>query len=148
MKQGVTAAVVLFLGTWGFATAEARDGSPYSRKEVEKVIDRAEEKCNGFKELTEEKLNGSILKGTRIAANINRAAQELDDAIDRLKKKFDRDDKLKETRDEAADVYDAAQTLESALEDVRRGSEIWDEWKALKKDIDALVEAYGLTQQE
>lgn len=149
MKQGVTVAAVLVLGTLGLATAHARDGDDdYSKKEVEKMIGRAEEKCDEFKKLTEKELNQSILEGTRIADSINREVQKLDDAIDRLKKKFDRDDKLKETRDEAADVYGAAKAVERALEDVKRGSEIWEEWKPLKRQVDTLAEAYELSKKK
>jgi len=148
MKQGVTVAAMLVLATLGLATAHARDGDDYSRKEVGKMIGRAEEKCDEFKKLTEKELTQSILEGTRIADNINREVQKLDDAIDRLKKKFDRDDKLKETRDEAADVLGAAKAVERALEDVKRGSNIWEEWKPLKKEIETLAEAYELSKKK
>jgi len=148
MKQGVTVAAVLVLGTLGVATAQARDAEDYSRKEVEKMIGRAEEKSDDFKKLTEKELNRSILEGTRIADSINREVQKLDEAIDRLKKKFDRDDKLKETREEAGDVYDASRAVERALEDVKRGSEIWEEWKPLKKEIETLADAYELSKKK
>jgi DNA repair exonuclease SbcCD ATPase subunit len=144
MKTIVTAAAVLALATLGAGAAPARADDDV--EEAEELIGSADEKCDALEKLAAEELEDSIVKGTRIESSINGAIGKLEAAIDELKEKFDSDEKLKKTREEAKAVRSAAQEVEAALGDITRESEIWEKWKSLEDEIDKLAEVYGLAR--
>ena len=141
MRGNVAAATVLALIGMGMLGTSARADS---RKEVEKLIEKADEKSDDFKKLVAKELKDSIVEGTRIESGINKAVARLETAIDKLKKTFDRDEKLKKSRPEAEDVVRAAKEVDQALEDIKRSSPIWEDWQSLLKVTHALAEGYEL----
>ncbi len=142
MKSIVTAAVVLVLAALGPGAGPARADDDV--EEAEELIGKAHEKCDELKKVAAEELGDSIVKGTRIESGINTAIGKLEAAIDELKEKFDSDDKLRKTREEARAVRGAARDVKAALADITRGSETWEKWQALAEEIEKLAEVYGL----
>ena len=142
MKTIVTAAAVLAFATLGAGAGPARADDDV--EEAEELIESVDGKCDELKKLAAEELGDSIVKGTRIESGINGAIGKLEAAIDELKEKFDSDEKLKKTLDEARAVRSAAKEVEAALGDITRESETREKWKALEEEIEKLAEAYHL----
>jgi hypothetical protein len=142
MSKGITLLAAFGIAVFGWAATTRADDDEYSKKDIERMIERAEEKCGALKKVAAEELADSILAGTRIEAKINRELKDLDAAIDALNKKFDRDDEIEESRDEAKDVLTAGKRVNQALDDIKRDSATWEEWMPLWKEIRKLAEAY------
>src|SRR6187431_2051304 len=104
---GFVTAIVLAASPAAVAQGTA-GGRYYTKADVERIIKRVEETSDSFRSVVDRSLDRSTLDGTNREDNINQQVKELENAIDRLRRDFDRAQTWEETRDQVRQVLDQA----------------------------------------
>lgn len=123
-------------------------GEYYTKADVERIINRVEERSNAFRKTVDKTLDRSALDGTRREDNINEQIKELENAIDKLKKDFKRANTWEETRDQVQTVMNEADEVNAIVNRGRwrRGGVIRSEWALVRNDLNRLAGVYNLRQ--
>ena len=116
----------------------------HSRAEVEATIRRAENASDVFRKQMDDKLDKSALDGTKTEDNVNHQAKELENALDRLRRRFDKTDTWRETRREVQDVLLEARDVNRIMEAGRWRAVLEAEWTRLRRELNSLAGHYDL----
>ncbi len=132
------------------ATAGAQGTGPggrfYTKAEVEAIIKRVEERSDAFRKVIDRSLDRSALNGTNREDNINQQVKELENAIDKLRKDFDRANTWQETRQQVQRVLDESDEVNTLMRRGRwrRGGVVKSEWALVRNDLNRLFGIYNL----
>jgi hypothetical protein len=118
----------------------------YQKREVSGFIARVEESSNRFRRDVDRDLDRSRLDGSRREDKINEDVKRFEDELDRLRRDFDRRDSWWESRNEVERAVEAARPVGVRLRNNRFSSNVYSQWRNLKRDINRLAAAYDLTQ--
>lgn len=154
MKRFITTLMNLFLlclVTVTLASVAAAQGTGpagkfYTKAEVEQVIKRVEERSDSFRKVVDRTLDRSALNGTNREDNINEQVKELENAIDKLRKDFDRANTWQETREQVQRVMSEADEVNAIVRRGRwrRGGAVKSEWALVRNDLNRLAGVYNL----
>ncbi len=142
--------LVAFVATlFVFSDAEAQRrgrgrGRGYTKSDVNRVIQRVETRSDAFVSVLDRALDRSRLDGSRREDELNRLAQQLENQLDTVRRDFDRRDGYYETRPEIARVLNIANNINNTMQRRRLGREAERSWAALRADLNALANVYGL----
>ncbi len=143
----VTSLACVIVGFASTSSAEGRGrgrGRRIDKTEVAATIRRAENASDVFQRRMDERLDRSRLDGTRREDNINEQVRELENALDRLRSRFDRTDTWMETRTEVQDVLTEARDVNRIMENPRFRRGLDREWAELRRDLNSLASLYRL----
>jgi len=123
-------------------------GQYYTKKDVERIIKRVEERSNAFRKVVDRQLDRSALNGTQREDDVNQQVKELENAIDKLKKDFKRANTWEETREQVQTVMNEADEVNALVRRGRwrRGGVVRDEWSLVRSDLNRLAGVYNLRQ--
>lgn len=118
----------------------------YTKADVERIIKRVEDRSDEFRKVVDRTLDRSALNGTNREDNINQQVKELENAIDTLRKDFDRADTWAETRSQVQKVMDEADEVNAIVRRGRwrRGGVVKSEWALVRSDLNKLAAVYKL----
>ena len=121
-------------------------GRYYTKAEVEVIIKRVEERSDAFRKVIDQSLDRSALNGTNREDNINQQVKELENAIDKLRKDFDRSNTWQETRQQVQRVLNEADEVNGIMRRGRwrRGGVVKSEWALVRSDLNKLFGVYNL----
>jgi hypothetical protein len=119
-------------------------GRNYSKADVERIIKRVEDNSDDFKKLIDREMDRSAIDKTRLEDNIWEQTKDLENALDRLRRKFDRSDTWLETREEVSDVLKEARDINQLLNRVRITGKVQAAWATLRYDLNTLAGVYNL----
>lgn len=145
----VTLAVCSLLAVAQETRAQGTDrGRFYTKTDVERIIKRVEERSDAFRKVVDRTLDRSVLDGTNREDNINRQVKELENAIDKLRKDFDRANTWEETREQVQRVMNEADEVNVIVRRGRwrRGGVVKGEWALVRADLNKLAGVYNLRQ--
>lgn len=123
-------------------------GRFYTKADVERIIKRVEDRSDAFRKVVDRTLDRSVLDGTNREDNINREVKELENAIDKLRKDFDRANAWEETREQVQRVMNQADEVNALVRRGRwrRGGAVKNEWALVRADLNKLAGVYNLPQ--
>jgi Skp family chaperone for outer membrane proteins len=123
-------------------------GTFYTKKDVERIIKRVEDRSDAFRKVIDKSLDRSGLNGTRREDNINEQVKELENAIDKLKSDFSRANTWQETREQVQTVMNEADEVNAIVRRGRwpRGGPVKSEWALVRSDLNKLAGVYNLRQ--
>ena len=123
-------------------------GRFYTKKDVDRIIKRVEDRSDAFRKVVDRTLDRSVLNGTNREDNINQQVKELENAIDKLKKDFKRANTWEETREQVQTVMNEADEVNGIVRRGRwrRGGAVKDEWALVRADLNKLAGVYNLRQ--
>lgn len=133
-----------------FSAAAAQGTGPggryYTKAEVEVIIKRVEERSDAFRKVIDQSLDRSAINGTNREDNINQQVKELENAIDKLRKDFDRSNTWQETREQVQRVLNEADEVNAIMRRGRwrRGGVVKSEWTLVRTDLNKLFGVYNL----
>ncbi|MBC8031451.1 MAG: hypothetical protein H7Z16_15185 [Pyrinomonadaceae bacterium] len=144
--------VLLAVGGFGFltpATVAAQGthkGSFYTKADVEQIIRRVEERSDAFRKVVDRSLDRGALNGTNREDNINQQVKELENAIDQLRKNFDRSQTWEDSRSQVQRVMNEADEVNAMVRRGRwrRGGPVKAEWALVRADLNKLAGIYNL----
>ena len=121
-------------------------GNYYTKADVERIIKRVEERSDAFRKVVDRSLDRSALDGTNREDNINQQVKELETAIDKLRKDFDRAQSWEETRGQVQSVLNESDEVNAIFRRGRwrRGGPLKSEWALVRNDLNRLFGIYNL----
>ena len=121
-------------------------GRYYTKGDVERIIKRVEERSDAFRRVVDRSLDRSGIDGTNREDNINQQVKELENAIDTLRKDFDRAQTWEETREQVQRVRNEADDVNAIMMRGRwrRGGPVKGEWALVRVDLNKLLGVYNL----
>jgi len=113
---------------------------------VERIIRRVEERSDAFRKVVDRSLDRSALNGTNREDNINEQIKELENAIDTLRREFDRAQTWEESRSQVQRVMNEADEVNAIVRRGRwrRGGPVKAEWALVRADLNKLAGIYNL----
>lgn len=118
----------------------------YTKQNVSDIIRRVEEDSNRFRQDLDRDLDRSRLDGSKKEDRINEDVRRFEDALDRLRREFDRNDSWWESRNNVQVALDAARPVETRLRNNTFSSNVQNQWRNLRRDLNKLAFAYNLPQ--
>ncbi|MFY9222566.1 MAG: hypothetical protein WAQ98_07850 [Blastocatellia bacterium] len=118
----------------------------YAKRDVSEIIRRVEESSNQFRKDVDRDLDRSRLDGSRREDRINDEVKRFEDALDRLRREFDRNDSWWESRNNVQVALDAARPVATRLKNNRFSSNVENQWRNLRRDLNKLAFVYNLPQ--
>ena len=143
-------ALALFLVAVVSAPAEAQfrrgRGRGYTKAYVEQIIRRLENQTDRFVQSFDRSLDQSRADGTIREDNLNQRARDLENALDMLRREFDRTDRYQETRSQVSDVMNVADDINRAVRrrSLRNNTERL--WSRVRSELNSLASIYNLRQ--
>jgi Ni/Co efflux regulator RcnB len=121
-------------------------GRYYTKADVERIIKRVEETSDEFRNVIDRSLDRSALNGTNREDNINQQVKELENAIDKLRRDFDRAQTWDETREQVQRVLNESDEVNVIMRRGRwpRGGPVKSAWAAVRSDLNKLFGVYNL----
>ena len=121
-------------------------GILYTKADVERIIRRVEERSDAFRRVVDRSLDRSALNGTNREDNINEQIKQLENAIDDLRRDFDRVQTWQETRSQVQTVLNQADEVNGIVRRGRwrRGGVVKSEWALVRTDLNKLAGVYNL----
>jgi hypothetical protein len=121
-------------------------GEHYTKADVERIIKRVEERSDEFRKVVDRSLDKSAINGTNREDDINQQVKELENAIDKLRKDFDRAQTWQESRSQVEKVMNEADEVNAIIRRGRwrRGSPVKSEWALVRSDLNKLAGVYNL----
>jgi hypothetical protein len=118
----------------------------YTKGDVERIIKRVEERSDEFRKVIDRTLDRSALNGTNREDNINQQVKELENAIDDLRRDFDRANTWAETRSQVQRVMNEADEVNLIVRRGRwrRGGPVKSEWALVRSDLNKLAAVYRI----
>jgi hypothetical protein len=121
-------------------------GRGYTKVQVEQVIRRLENQSDRFVRSFDRSLDNSRADGTRREDNLNQRAQDLENALDVLRREFDRTDRYQDTRSQVSSVLSVAEDINRAVRNRRLRGNTERLWSQVRSELNSLASIYSLRQ--
>ena len=142
VRQLFSAALLVALVGLGMTAEAQRRSSRLNDRQVDAIIRRIETRTDLFRRSMSNALDRSRYDGSRAEDDINRFVNEFEQATDALRSRFN-------SRTSAAadveNVLNRAAAIDSFMTRNRMSVRAQNDWEALRLDLDALAQAYGVT---
>jgi hypothetical protein len=125
------------------ASGQGRYANVYSRTQVEGFVRNLEVSSNEFRQAFRQEINNSNLDNyTR--RTYNGYATQFENAVDRLRRRFDSNDSWWQSRNEVQAMISSSQNLNSAMNSAAFRRRIERQWNNLRNRINQLADTYDL----
>jgi len=129
------AIALLWLPAW--AIAQVRPVAGGRADQTTKVINDCEKRTNSFKRKVRLKARGD-------APNLQRDADNLEEAMNKVGDSWNRDHDLQKTRAFVSVAIASSQTLNRFMSSYRGDPALTNDWAAVKTELNALARQFGL----
>jgi hypothetical protein len=134
----MTALVIALSGLTMTADAQR----PYRNdRAVRQILSRIDNRTNQFRNSLDAALDRSRIDGTRREDNINQFVMDFDNAVERLRDRFNN---RTETTAEVQDVLNIALRIDRFMQRNRLNAATQNNWLALRSDVNQLASAYNI----
>lgn len=125
------------------AFAQGRYVNVYNRAQVEAFVRQLEDSSNEFRnDFRREVNNSGLSSGTK--RTYNGYAEQFENAVDRLRSRFDSNDSWWESRNEVRNMISNSQNLNTTMNRAAFRRRIERQWNRLRNDINRLADTYDL----
>jgi len=131
----MVAAVLVLLPAW--AIAQIRPAAGGRVDQTTKVINDCEKRTNSFKRKVRLKARGD-------APNLQRDADNLEEAMNRVGDSWNKNHDLQKTRAYVTAAIASSQTLNRFMMSYRGDPDLSNDWAAVKTELNALARQFGL----
>ena len=140
IKHSVVAAMILIIGLAGSVAAQ----SPFrlSEKEMKDLLKRIDKQAATFRSSLKSALNHSRLDHSKAEDRINDFVKGFEEASERLKHKYNDEHSASA---EVEEVLKRAARIDDFMSMHRLSPRAESDWAALRKNLDALAEAYNVS---
>lgn len=136
--------VCLLLALSVSALAQGRyRGRRYTKADVDRIIKRVETHSDSFVKAVDRSLDNGRLDGTEAEDRINDQVEDLEKALDELRREFDKRDGWLEVRENVVKVIDEAEDVNAIFHRRRLSRFIESEWVRLRAEINKLAGIYN-----
>jgi len=118
----------------------------YSKAQVEQIIRRLENQSDRFVRSFDRSLDNSRADGSRREDNLNQRARDLENALDVLRREFDRTDRYQDTKSQVSNVLSVAQDINRAMRNRRLRGNTERLWSQVRSELNSLAAVYSLRQ--
>jgi histidinol dehydrogenase len=118
----------------------------YTKAHVEQIIRRVENQSDRFVRSFDRSLDDSRADGTWREDNLNQRARDLENALDALRREFDRTDRYQETRSQVSSVLSTAEDINRAVRRRSLRGNTERLWSRLRNELNSLASVYNLRQ--
>ncbi len=126
------------------ANAQGRYTGKYSKRDVSSIINKLERSSNDFAREFDRQLDQSSLNGTNEEDRLNDIVRDYEDALDDLRREFDRNDSWWESRNEVQSVMREARDVNQMMNNLVFARKLESRWKTMRKDLNKLADTYDL----
>lgn len=137
-------AVLLLLPAITQAQPRVARGRIYTKADVDRIIERVEDRSDKFEKEFDRALDRSRLNNTRREDQLNEHAEDLEKATDELRREFDRRDTWAENKAEVRECLEIATKIDRAMRARRLGPKVESTWAALRHELNTLAGVYNL----
>jgi hypothetical protein len=118
----------------------------YTKRQVAELIRRIETSSNRFRRDLDRDLDRGRLDGSRREDNINIDIKKFEEAFNQLRRDFDSSDRWWESRRNVEISLDTARPVATRLRNNRISSNVQNQWRNLRRDLNQLASRYNLPQ--
>ena len=124
--------------------AQGRFANVYSKGQVSDIIKRAENSSDKFRtDFRRQMNNNKNLSGSQ-KNQYNRNVADCEDALDRLRRRFDNENTWWNTRSQVQEVVDSSRRVNTMMNVLPFKRNLERQWNQLRKDINKLADTYDL----
>ena len=116
----------------------------YNKKQVEQIIASVETSTDSFRKDFDEWLDHSRFDGREKEDKFNSKVKGFEDATDKLRSEFDREDSWWETRSEVEKMLAEARTIAQMMRNRDFGRDVENQWRKLRINVNKLAGTYRL----
>lgn len=124
--------------------AQGRYANVYSKRDVSGIIAKLERSSNEFQTNFSRNLNQSNLNGTNEEDRLNRIVSDYENALDRLRRDFDRTDNWWNSRNNVQEVMREARPVNRMMNNLPFARRLERQWNNMRRDLNKLAETYDL----
>ena len=143
IRLSVALAVACFALLAVGAFGQGRYANVYSRGQVEGFISQLEQSSNVFRTEFVNQVDRSNLDGST-KRQYRRDAEQFENSLDVLKRRFDSSDSWWESRNEVQNMISNSQNLNSTMNNAAFRRNLERQWNRLRNDINKLADTYDL----
>lgn len=126
------------------ASAQGRYSNVYSKSTVKGYIDRLERSSNTFRRDFDRFMDQSSLNGTNTEDEYNQLVKDYEDALDRLRSRFNSFQTWWESRSDVQEMLDRAQPVNTMVNRLPFSRNIESQWRTMRNDINVVADTYDL----
>ena len=138
----MTAALFVFMLA-GLAPAQGRYSNQYSRNDVDTIIRDVEDRADEFRRDFYAELDRSNVSGSQKRAYRNQVTN-FENATDRLRSDFDRDNNWWQSRNQVRNVITNATPINTTMNSIAFRRQIERQWNQLRNAVNRLADTYDI----
>ncbi len=127
-----------------FAGLAIAQQNRYSRRQVGDIIAKLERSSNTFRNDFNREMDRSSLNGTNEEDRLNRIVSNYENAMDRLRRQFDRNENWWESRNNVNGVMDEARQVNAMMNNLSFARKLERQWRSMRDDINQLANTFDL----
>jgi hypothetical protein len=116
----------------------------YNRKQVEEIIKSVETSTDNFRKEFDKWLDHSRFEGREKEDRFNSKVKHFEEATDRLRSDFDREDSWWEVRNEVEKMINEARPVAQMMRNREFSRDVENQWRRLRTSINRLAGIYRL----
>ncbi|HKY05198.1 MAG TPA: hypothetical protein VJQ56_09930 [Blastocatellia bacterium] len=121
-----------------------RIGHRITKAQVDRFIKQVEEQADRVEEIFNRALDNSSINSTEREDSLNKRMDDVEDALDKLRRDFDKAETYEETRPQAAALLVAAEQINLLSRSVKLSGDAEREWGLLRERLNDLAGIYYL----
>ncbi|HEX6124283.1 MAG TPA: hypothetical protein VFZ23_02815 [Pyrinomonadaceae bacterium] len=145
-KRIILSTLVILAGIATAASAafgQGRYTTTYNRNQVEAFVQQLETSSNAFRDDFRREVNNSGLSAST-RRTYNSYANQFENAVDRLRNRFNSNDSWWESRNEVRNMISNSQNLNRVMNSAAFRRRLERQWNQLRNDINRLADTYDL----
>lgn len=144
-----TITATIFMAAFVLIAAEASNGqgryaNRYSKRDVSGIIAQMETSSNQFRRDFDRAMDNSNLNGTAQETRFNNLVRDFENAVDRLRRQFDRNDTWWSSRSEVQNMIREASPVNTMMNTLPFRRNIERQWVSLRNSINTVADTYDL----
>ena len=124
--------------------AQGRYVNVYSKNTVKGFIDRLERSSNTFRKDFDRYMDRSNLNGTETEDRYNDLVGDYEDALDRLRNQFNRQNSWWDNRENVQEMLSRAQPVNGMINNLPFSRNIESQWRNMRNDINKVADTFDL----
>ena len=149
MKRRLFTTLSMALLVTGAAAAQYRRDSPPRgsgdrHQSISRVVADCEERTNVFQRSFRRALEHKGYRGSMRQADLNRHADSLEHAMNRVRDSWNRDRDPDKTRHFVSQAIDISQSINRVMNTNRFHPDLHSQWSGVRIDLNRLAESFGL----
>ncbi len=126
------------------ASAQGRYANRYSKRDVSGIISRLETSSNQFRRDFDRAMDNSAWNGSSQEDRANALVRDFENAVDRLRREFDRNDTWWNSRNDVQNMIRDAAPVNTMMNTLPFRRNIERQWTSLRNDINTVADTYDL----